>query len=95
VIPAFGGHAVTPAPRTVTAQQKFDLLWQIITEMQREMHMHAMRSPATENGTQVVVGATKSECDSIPVHAPRDDARGMVKGLPKNGDANPTFMSGW
>jgi len=46
-----GGNAVTPAPRTVTAQQKLDLLWQLITEMQREMHMSATPSPAIEYGT--------------------------------------------
>jgi len=70
---------VTPAPRTVTAQQKLDLLWQIITEMRRDMHMCAAPSPATEYGTSDGMGPVKSECDFFPVHAPRDgtdDARG-------------------
>ena len=36
-----GDPIVTPAPRTVTAQQKLDLLWLMITEMRRDMHMSA------------------------------------------------------
>jgi len=42
-----GGHAVTPAPRSESVHQKIELLWQIITEMWREMHMRATPSPAT------------------------------------------------
>ena len=75
-----GGHAVTPAPRTVTAQQKLDLLWQMITEMRRDMHMSATPSPAMEYGTLDGVGPVKSERDLFPVHSPRDgtdDARGL------------------
>jgi len=35
-----GGHSGTPAPRSDSVHQKIDLLWQIITGMQREMREH-------------------------------------------------------
>jgi len=87
-----GDPIVTPAPRTVTAQQKLDLLWQMITEMRRDMHMSATPTPAVEYGAPDGVGPVKSECDLFPVHAPRegtDDARGLAKvSRPENGDAS-------
>ena len=60
-----GGHAVNPVPRTVTAQQKLDLLWQMIAEMQREMHMCATPSPAVEYGTPDGVGPTSPSAISF------------------------------
>jgi len=51
-----------------------------------------LQSPGPENGTSNREDPSKIELDSIPVHASRDgtdDARGMAKGFPENGYANP------
>ena len=87
-----GGHAVAPAPRSSSVHQKFELLWQIISSMRREIHMRATPSPATDNGTPVLVVPNKSDFNSIPVHARRDgtvDLRGMAIGLPLTCDVSP------
>jgi len=56
------------------------------------MHMSATPTHATEYGTPDGLGPIESECDFIPVHAPRDgtdDARGLAKVCrPENGDAS-------
>ena len=93
--PLTGGHAVTPAPRTDSVQQKFDLLWQIITGMEREMRERVLPSPTTENGASNLEDPSKPELDLIPVHALRagsDDIHEMAKGIPSIGDINSTHQ---
>jgi len=64
-------HAVTPAPRSDSVHQKLDLLWQVITGMQREMRERVLPSPTTENGTSDPEDPSKPELDLTPVHALR------------------------
>jgi len=76
-----GGHAVTPAPRSDSVHQKLNLLWQIITGMQREMRERILPPPTTENGTSDLEDPSKPELDLISVHALRagsDDVHGMA-----------------
>jgi len=71
-----GGHAVTPTPRSDSVHQKLDLLWQIITGMQREMRERVLPSSPSENGTSELEDASKPELDLFPVFALRDSSWG-------------------
>ena len=57
--PPPGGHAVTPAPRTDSVQQKLDLLRQSITGMQREMRECVLPFPTTESGASNLENLSK------------------------------------